>query len=332
MKVLLWKIGALGDVVRTTPLVRQLRRNLPDAQIDYLVGSSFRAVLEGNPHLDRVLDFDEGILLHARPGGLVAILAQLRGYDLVYVLDKHWIFGWLAWLARVPRRIGFRRRAHEGWPHTARVAYGPLRHEIQYYLDLAEAAGLRVDRDDVRLELPAPQPHALPGPYVVASNSGGANPGEASVVRQLPPELFAELVAQLAATQQVVFVGSAAERAAYEPLARAHGAINLCGTIALPQVWSVLAGAAAVYTTDNGLMHMAGAAGARVVAVFGPTHPLRKAPPGARWVWAAEDRYDPRYELFGRRPQGRFFDRLSAAAILQQAAPAVSAATAVAKT
>jgi ADP-heptose:LPS heptosyltransferase len=38
MKVLLWKIGALGDVVMTTPLVRQLRALLPHAQVDYLVG------------------------------------------------------------------------------------------------------------------------------------------------------------------------------------------------------------------------------------------------------------------------------------------------------
>jgi len=319
MKVLLWKIGALGDVVMTTPLVRQLRRALPRARIDYLVGKSFRAVLEGNPHLDEVRTFDEDVLLRVRPAGVADILEQLRGYDVVYVLDKHWVFGWLAWLARVPVRIGFRRRALEGWPHGVRVPYGPVRHEIDYYLDLAAAAGLAVDRADRRLELPAPVAFPLPGPYVVASNAGGQNPGESSRVRQLPDALFASLVAQLAVRQRVVFVGSAGERAAYEPLAQAHGAINLCGTTSLPQVWGVLAGAEAVYTTDNGLMHMAGALGTRVVAMFGPTHPLRKSPPGARWVWRAEDRYDPAYELFGRVPSGSFFERLSVPEILQAA-------------
>ena len=122
-----------------------------------------------------------------------------------------------------------------------------------------------------------------------------------------------------AADRQVVFVGSGAERESYEPLARAHGAINLCGQTSLQQAWGVLAGADAVYTTDNGLMHMAGAVGVRVVGVFGPTHPRRKAPPGARWVWAAEDRYDPRYELYGRVPSGTFFDRLRVADILRPA-------------
>jgi ADP-heptose:LPS heptosyltransferase len=222
-------------------------------------------------------------------------------------------------LARVPHRIGFHRRGFEGWSHTVRVPYGPVRHEIHYYLDLAAAAGLQVDRDDLRLELPPPAACELPQPYVVASNAGGLNPGESSTVRQLPPDLFTALVARLALRSQVVFVGSQAERQAYEPLARAHGALNLCGTTTLPQVWGVLSGAQSVYTTDNGLMHMAGAVGAPVVAIFGPTHPLRKAPPGARWVWRAEDRYDPSYELFGRVPQGSFFERLSVDDIAQPA-------------
>lgn len=319
MKVLLWKIGALGDVVMTTPLVRQLRRNLPDAQIDYLVGRSFRGVLEGNPHLDRVLDFDDAILFTARAGGLPDILRLLRGYDVIYVLDKHWIFTWLAWLSRAPKRIGFRRRAIEGWPNTASVPFGPLRQDVHYFLDLLEAAGLPVDRQDTRLELPPPQPYDVPGPYVVAINAGGNNPGETSDVRQLPRPLFEGLVEHLARSRQVVFLGSRSERAYYEPFAAAYGAINLCGVTTLPQSWGVLAKAEAVYTTDTGLMHMAGALNDRVLGIFGPTHPLRKCPPGARWVWRAEFMHDPRYELYGRVPKGRFFERMRLEDILHAA-------------
>jgi ADP-heptose:LPS heptosyltransferase len=318
MKVLLWKIGALGDVVMTTPLVRQLRRNLPDARIDYLVGRSFRAVLDGNPHLDHVLDFDDGILFTARPGGLPDILRLLRGYDVIYVLDKHWVFTWLAWLSGVQRRIGYRRRAIEGWPLTEAVPYGPLKPDVQYFLDLLPAAGLAVDREDTRLELPRTAPYEVPGPYVVAINAGGNNPGETSDVRQLPRALFEGLVAHLSARTRVVFLGSPSERAYYEPFAAAYGALNLCGTTTLPQSWSVLAGAQAVYTTDTGLMHMAGALNERVLGIFGPTHPLRKCPPGARWVWRAEHMHDPRYELFGRVPKGRFFERMRLQDILEK--------------
>jgi ADP-heptose:LPS heptosyltransferase len=310
MNVLLWKVGALGDVVMTTPLVRQLRARLPEAQIDYLVGRSSRVILDGNPHLDHVLEFDERILFGGKVRRLGEIVRVLRRYDVVYVLDKHGVFGWLAWLARVPTRIGFARRRIEGWPHTTRVPYGALQRDIHDYLDLAEAAGLRVDREDIAPELPPPEPFDLPRPYLVAINSGGRNLGEDSRVRRLPDPLFAELVKALAQRAPVVFVGAPHERAYYEPIAAAHGGINLCGRTRLPQAWSVLAGADAIYTTETGLMHMAAAMNRNVVAVCGPTHPLRKCPPGVRWVWKDADRYDARYELYGRVPTGPFFERV----------------------
>lgn len=319
MRVLLWKIGALGDVVMTTPLVRQLRRDLPHAHIDYLVGRSFRVVLDGNPHLDRVVDFDDGILFGAHAARLRDILDKLRGYDVIYVLDKHWIFTWLAWLSGAPRRIGYRRRAIEGWPNTANVPFGALRTDVHYYLDLLEASGLPVDREDTRLELPPIAHHEVPGPYVVAINAGGNNPGETSDVRQLPRPLFEGLVAHLASRRHIVFLGSGKERAYYEPFAAAYGATNLCGTVSLPQSWGVLAKADAVYTTDTGLMHMAAAVNSKVLGIFGPTHPLRKCPPGAGWVWRAEHMHDPRYELYGRVPRGRFFDRMRLEDILDAA-------------
>ena len=311
MRILLWKIGALGDIVMTTPLVRQLRRALPGADIDYLVGRNCAAVLQGNPHLSRVIPFDESILYRRQPARLRELTAALHGYDVVFVVDKHWAFGWLARLAGVPQRVGFRRRAVEGWAHTHAADYGGLRHEIDCYLDLAEAAGLPVDRDDRALELPAAEPVAVPDAYVVAINSGGSNAGEASDVRKMPANLFAGLVGALAARTQVVFVGAPGERADYAPLAQRHAALNLCGQTRLRQAWHVLAHADAVYTTDTGLMHMAGAFGASTVAVFGPTHPARKCPPGARWVWRDEAIYDPRYEMFGRLPRGPFFEGMT---------------------
>lgn len=319
--ILLWKIGALGDVLMTTPMLRQLRRELPDARIDYLVGSASRAVVEGNPHLDAVRTFDESILFRAQTFRLGEMLGLLRGYDTVFVLDKHWIFGWVARLSGAPRRIGFQRRGVEGWPHTDAVPYGALRHEIDCYLDLVEAAGVAVNRGDRTPELPAREEFLLSDePYTVVINSGGSNAGEFSTVRKLPGLLFGGLVEALATRGNVVFLGSPQEHATYEPLARRYGGRNLCGSIRLRQAWDVLARAQMVYTTDTGLMHMAGVVSSSVVAVFGPTHPLRKCPPGARWVWQDQLLYDPTYEVFGRLPRGRYFGSLTVDAILCAAA------------
>jgi ADP-heptose:LPS heptosyltransferase len=318
MRILFWKIGAIGDVVMTTPLVRQVRAACPSDHIDYLVGRAAAAVLAGNPHLSNVIGFDEAILSGPRPHRLASLIRILRRYDLVYVLDKHWIFGLLARLAGIPRRIGF-ARGREGMMHTARVVYGPLRHEMHYYLDLAAAAGLTPDQDDLRADVPVDPAGVVAGEYAVLCNAGGNNIRERSTVRRLPSRLFGDIVAGVTQRHRVVFVGSAAERALY----RAHEGprtMNLCGELELSRTAAVLRDARAVITTDSGLMHLAGAVNRNVTAVLGPTQPARVCPPGARWVWKDAANYRDDYSLFGIEPPGPFFAGLSADEVLAAAA------------
>ncbi|HVE52625.1 MAG TPA: glycosyltransferase family 9 protein, partial [Ramlibacter sp.] len=270
MKILLWKIGALGDILMTTPLVRQLRRTLPEASIDYLTGQRCAAVLAGNPHVDRVLTFDEAILYGGQAARVPQVLPLLRGYDLVFTLDKHWIFPLLARLAGVRRRVGFRRRPHEGLLLTDKVRYGALRHEVDCYLDLLEAAGQPVARADVALDGPVEEAFACAPGATVLVNSGGDNANERSAVRRMPDALFGALVEACAAQGPVQFLGAPSESAYYDRFAGA-GRTNLCGRTRLPQALSALRQAKRVVTTDTGLMHLAATANARVTAVFGPT-------------------------------------------------------------
>lgn len=325
MKVLLWKIGALGDIVMTTPLVRQLRRALPTARIDYLTGQRCTGILAGNPHLDAVRGFDDTILYGGRAGRLPELLPLLRGYDCIFTLDKHWVFPLVARMAGVRGRIGFRRRWHEGLLLTRKAPYGALRHEIDCYLDLAEAAGWPVKRDDVALDAPAQSPFDCAPAATVLINSGGDNANESSSVRRMPDALFGGLVEDCASRGPVVFVGGKSEAEYYQRFA-GSGRENLCGRTSLAEAAAVLREAERVITTDTGLMHVAAAVNPRVTAVFGPTHPLRKCPPGALWAWADEDRYDPGYELFGTVPKGSFFAALSVRDILDHAQPSPFAA------
>lgn len=318
--VLLWKIGALGDVLMTTPLVRQLRRALPRARIDYLTGSGCAPILEGNPHIDCVRTFDASILHGAQVGRVGEVLPLLRGYDCIFTLDKHWVFPLLARLAGIPARIGFRRRARESFLLARAVRYGALRHEIDYYLDLAEAAGCPVIREDVELQGTREAPFACDPDAVVLVNSGGQNANENSSARRMPDALFAALVEACAARHPVVFLGSASEAGYYDAFSGADRT-NLCGRTSLGEATAVLRQATRVITTDTGLMHLAAAVNRQVTAVFGPTHPLRKCPPGACWAWDDEAQYDPRYELFGTVPSGRYFASLTPGDILERPHP-----------
>lgn len=313
-----WKIGALGDVLMTTPLVRQVRRALPDAKIDYLVGRACAAMLEGNSHLNKVIAFDETILYERKVAQLDSIVKLLRGYDVVFVLDKHWIFGLLAFCAQVPVRIGFARRSWEGVFHTHKLPYHKVEHEINYYLELGRTLDLPIDFSDTSLELPEPKPYLIEQPYTVLINGGGSNAYEKSAVRRMPSQLFAKLVKKCEMDGKVVFLGAGNEWEEYEKFS-SERTINLCGKTRLEEAWSVLQNARAVFSTDTGLMHMAAAVNANVTAIFGPTHPGRKCPPGARWVWTDQEIYDDTYELYGRVPTGAYFQRLTVDAIVELA-------------
>jgi ADP-heptose:LPS heptosyltransferase len=198
---------------------------------------------------------------------------------------------------------------------TRRVPYGPLRHEIDYYLDLLEVAGLRARRDDLALEPPREEAFAVPPGATVIVSSGGTNPNEDSRVRRLPDTLLADLVRACAKQGPVLFLGSPGEASTYAAF-ESDLCTNLCGRTNLAQAVSVLRQAARVITTDTGLMHLAAAVNPHVTAVFGPTHPSRKCPPGTGWVWADEGQYDERYDLFGSLPKGSYFDSLTVADIL----------------
>ena len=77
MNILLIKLGALGDVLRTTPLLEGLRKKYPSSHITWLVDEPHRGVLENNPSIDRLFASSQDPDLWAR-----------TDYDLVINLDK----------------------------------------------------------------------------------------------------------------------------------------------------------------------------------------------------------------------------------------------------
>lgn len=314
--IALLKIGALGDVLMTTPLVRQMRRALPDARIDYLVGQACGDVLEGNPAISRVIRFDESILYKRKLSQLGSLVRLLQGYDAILVLDKHWIFALLARLANAPVRVGFARRPLDGMFLTRKIPYGAVKHEIAYYLAIGQAYGVAIDFADVAMDLPPPVARWMEPPYIVLVNGGGANANEQSTVRRMPERLFSELVRVSLANAKVVFLGGKDESAYYDKFTAA-GTVNLCGQTSLREAWDVLKHAKAVFSTDTGLMHMAGALNPNLTAIFGPTHPARKCPPGASWAWTDQDIYDERYELYGAVPDETFFQKMTVENIMQ---------------
>jgi len=96
-KILIIKLGARGDVLRTTPLIEGLRKRYPDAHMTWLTAPESAELLAGLPGLDRLLIYDAE--------SMAEVLA--RSFDTVICLDKEAKATGLASLTRAPRKLGW---------------------------------------------------------------------------------------------------------------------------------------------------------------------------------------------------------------------------------
>jgi ADP-heptose:LPS heptosyltransferase len=330
-RILFLKFGALGDVLMTTPLLRQTRRAFPDAQIDYCVADPFAMVLRDNPHLDRLLPFDPKIFTKFKAGGLLNLIRQIRTerYDSIFVLDKHLVFAFIALLTGIPERIGFVRDVAAKFFLTRCAPFGERRHDVHTNLDLLNQIAT-ADYSETRMEFVAgackidrflgsvPQ---LNGTYFACVNSGGENVRESSNVRRLPADKFLELLRILATRRPVVLLGSKGDRDYYESLALPANVINLAGETSISECVQIIARAEKFFTTDCGLMHLAATTEIPICAFFGPTHPERKAPlrDNVEWLWGDETVYDAEYDRRGRIPRHHYFTSFTLANLVFRA-------------
>ena len=209
---------------------------------------------------------------------------QLRrgGFDQAIVLPGSFKSALTPALAGVPKRTGFRGEARFGLINDMR----PLNAEamprlVDRFAALADTTPapprLRAD-EAARPRLLARLGIALDRPAVALCP--GAEYGAA---KRWPAEHFAALAELCARAGAAVWVlGSAADRPAAAAIAQRAAVVDLTGRTSLAEAVDVLSAAHGAVTNDSGLMHVAGALGVPVVAVYGSTSPVFTPPLGGR--------------------------------------------------
>jgi ADP-heptose:LPS heptosyltransferase len=106
-KILVVMPNWLGDGVMATPFLRALRSLYPAAEITALHLPLLQAVVAGLPFIDRAKEMPP----RARRSGRTDVMTWLQGerFDLAVVLPNSFRSAWIAWRARIPRRVGYAR-------------------------------------------------------------------------------------------------------------------------------------------------------------------------------------------------------------------------------
>lgn len=272
----------LGDAVLSLPALRAVRERFPQAGLTVLARPQVADVYRREPSCDRVMVAEKG---HRRR---LARRLREEGFDCAILLPNSFDAALVAWLARIPRRIGYARDGRRLLLTDAVAAPRPgeiAPHERFYYLELLRRAGIIEELPEAgsielsNLTEARQAGEALFRQMGFTGEVVGLSPGaQNSRAKQWMPEGFAAAAVQLARALQagVALFGSAAERPLAQAIAEAirragHPVLNLAGETSLGQFIELAAACRAFLTNDSGAMHVAAAVGAPTVAVFGPT-------------------------------------------------------------
>lgn len=272
------RLDNIGDVVLTTPTLRALRENLPEAKITLMASPAGSLVAPLLPWVDAVftwqvlwqdlgrLDFEP-----EREWQLVHTLKQAK-FDAAIVLTSFsqspHPAGLVCALADIPLRLGESKEQDVGTlTHAVPPAPDEI-HQVERNLRLIEAVGFQVN--DRRLTLPIPPISlAISSPYILL------NPWTSCQARTYDPERFAIAARQLSEKTgwSVVVTGVTKDRPSAAPILEMLGncAINLIGATSLPELVSLIAKAQLVLTNNTSTMHIADATATPNVVLYSGT-------------------------------------------------------------
>jgi heptosyltransferase II len=300
-RILVMRYRFIGDTLLTVPFLRQLRAAKPDALIDVLVAPKSGEVLLGCPHINHLIFFDTTTNNSSRPFWQYALDLRHHRYDTVFVLKRSFSSALLAWLAGIPKRIGFDTEAR-GWLLTKRVPYQENRHELDCFLDALEAANIPINRNNRQLECwPSADDQLAARDCLTAIKSAVSTTIQKPcihIVLHLTssnsakewPFDQADILANWLLDDHHIHIhtlGAASDSAVYETLRTTlpeetrHRLHNHCGQFSLTESLAFLQLMQLVIGVDSGSLHMAAAAQVPVIALFGPMNPAKWAPPGA---------------------------------------------------
>lgn len=277
MKIAVFLPNWVGDLVMATPTLRALRQQFPDAEIIGIVKMSVAPVLDEFPHLDALWPWREKSLI-----GSLRLVSRLRGFDRAILLTNSARAAQLAWLARIPQRIGYDRYRRARFLTTALApemygsAFKPVS-TLDYYLALATSAGCRDLSPRMELATTASDEAAFekldisPG-FICLNNSGAFGPA-----KLWPDEHCAALARRLAESHAVLILCGPAERESAARIARLaeHPRVTSLADapLSLGLTKSVIRHCRLLVSTDSGPRHIAAAFDRPVVTLFGPTAP-----------------------------------------------------------
>lgn len=288
-RVLYLRYDRIGDMILATGLIRAIARSHPGIEVDVLASPANAPVLEGNPHVSRVIRFDR-----RRTSDLPGVLRTLRArrYDAVIdgmVMSPSVTMMLLMIATGAPHRIGIGGRRND-FVYTLPVPAAPAdAHVIHQAAQTALPFGVDPAQTDWKPELFLRPAEIYGAETVWDTESGGSrllvNVSAVTDDRQWPGERYVAVIREaqrLRPPIRILVLSAPEDRAVAERIAGAAG-VEVARTAGIREAFALVATATAVFTPDTSISHAAAALDVPVAVMMLPTRP-QYGPYGARHV------------------------------------------------
>ena len=261
-RILVVRLGAMGDIIHALPAVASLKHSYPGSRLTWVVEPKWVPLLEDNPFIDRIV-----LLRRGTAAGLLESWRALRAERYDFAVDFQGLIksALVASAARPGRIFGFHHtqlRERAAALFYSHQTLSRAAHVVDKNLDLAAAAGAATLLRTFPLPAGHPEGALPPGDFVLASPLAGWRS------KQWPMEHYQALAARL-------------DRELGIPLlleGPPGSGLDHCS--GLPGLIHATRRAAVVVGVDSGPLHLAAALGKPGVAIYGPTDPARNGPYG----------------------------------------------------
>ncbi|PSR54596.1 glycosyl transferase [Adhaeribacter arboris] len=275
-KILVLRFSSIGDIVLTTPVVRALKQQLPEARIHYATKWSFRSIVAHNPYLDQI---------HYLRESLRDLITELQAEKFNYVVDLHHSLrtSVIKFKLGVPGKSFDKLNFRKWLLVRLKVNKLPDVHIVDRYLAAASELGIKNDGQGLDYFIPAVDEVKLTDLPLTHQNGYYAFAiGAQHATKRLPTERIIEVCTKINAP--AVLLGGKEDTATAEEITKFFQnratsnqqpttIYNACGKYNLNQSASLVKQAIAVFSHDTGLMHIAAAFKKKIYSIWGNTVP-----------------------------------------------------------
>ncbi len=294
-KILIINIFGIGDVLFTTPLISNLKAQYPNIKIGYLCNRRTESVLRSYSKVDQVFVYERDefnqLYRKSKIGFVKAMLEFWRTikrerYDVVIDVSLSSFTSFFTWAIGIKERIGFNYKNRSRWLSKKINLEGyEGRHVVDYYLSLLDDLGVASKVRDLEIPISI-QDEEWVGSFLKNNKiadkkyliglvpGGGASWGKDAIYKRWAPANYAKLADKMIEKYAavIILVGDQKEEALCREVSRLmqHPSLVVCGQTTISQFGALAKKSSLMVLNDGGPLHMAVAAGAKTISIFGP--------------------------------------------------------------